>query len=285
MKDYHARISPAKRNQILQCFIDDLIVSSRDPSQASAIGKCKLNHKTVERFYRYIREILYEHQRQLVRFSGEIEIDHAEFGGRRKKRYHMIEGRPVPLANKKIPVLGILQRGPDSHSHKVFLQIVKRLDRRVTIPPILHVVEPGSYVFTDMHRSFTALGTDYKHKRVNHSRREFSRLEDGVKVSTGTIDQFWSYCDKRLARFAGIAYSTIHLHVHECAFRYNHKKDLAIALKKIIHDHENPPVPAALAGISKGALARIRTRLRQKSPIRRKSRTHSVEKARRIPKP
>lgn len=282
MNDYHARINPKKRSQLLNCFIEDLLVSCRVASVPNAIGRCKVNHKTAERYYRYFREIIYEHQRKLVKLSGQIEIDHTEFGGRRKKRYEIIEGVPVPLKNRKTPVIGILQRGPDSQSHKVFVQIVKRVDKRSTMGSVIHVVESGSLVCTDMHRCFTDLGREYTHKRVNHKRREFSRVEEGIKISTGTIDNFWNYCEKRLARFAGLAQSTIHLHIQECAFRYNHKGDLASAIKKIIQDHENR---RRQSDTDTAALRDRRIRRVQQRRSRHRSHTDSVAKVRRIRKP
>lgn len=277
MKDYHAKLPPKKRSLMLECFVEDLLVSSKVPSSPSAIKRCKVNHKTAERYYRYFREVIHDHQKRLARFAGTIEIDHSTFGGRRRKRYQMIDDRPVPIPEKKVSVLGILQRGPDSQSHKVFVQIVSRLDKRTTIPIVRHVVESGSSVYTDMHRCFTDLGHDYTHKRVNHRRKEFGRREGEEKISTGTIDQFWRFCERRLSRFSGLADSTIHLHIQECAFRYNNKKDLEGAMRRVLQEYENPKRKDSPS-------LRSRRTVRQKlARTRRKVRTGNPGKARGTP--
>lgn len=243
MKDYRSRLTPKQREALFDSFVRDHLASTVREETDSAASHAKVNKRTAHLWYRYVREIIYQHQKQLVKLSGEVEIDHSTFNARRKKRYKKVDDKWVPLPTHSVLVFGLLERSPEKH-HRVFVQIVKHADRATTVPIVKHVVDPGSILYSDMWRSFNDLGPEYVHKRVNHAKKQYARKEQDLSVHTGTIDQFWQFCDTRLERFFGLTEHTIHLHILECAFRYNHRHDLRRALRALIRAAERPPTAA-----------------------------------------
>ncbi len=148
-----------------------------------------LNQHTVYRYYNYFRECIFAHYRQVPRFSGEVEIDEATFGGpsRKKKKYHNADidpdyyqtqgERKVKIRKyKKIPkfiVMGLLNRGGD-----VFSKIV--LDRSEnTLLSVIHmVVEPGTTIFTDEWSSYSKLGINREvDEKIIFKRKMIGKLE------------------------------------------------------------------------------------------------------------
>ena len=74
---HRAKISERKFREIVKYFAYDLEAKKT----AELLG---LNRKTVNRYYRKIREAIANYQEQTTQFSGEIELDESYFGGKRK---------------------------------------------------------------------------------------------------------------------------------------------------------------------------------------------------------
>lgn len=226
------RISKKKMAMLVKCFV-------LDTNQTTAAKMAKVNRNTASLWFRHFREKIYEDSRKAPRFFGEVEMDQAEFGGRGRKRMKALLARYAKILphseymekaklirkEHKTLVFGILQRGGAVYTH-----ILKRNDKRTLIPIVRLVVEDTATVYTDLWRGFDDLNLDgYTHKSVNHS-IEY-KAKDGSHING--IESFWSFAKRRLAKFNGIATTTLPLHLKECEFRYNHK-DLAVALKKIL---------------------------------------------------
>ena len=242
MKEYRSHLTPKQRDALFKAFLFDELATSKSPTTHNAAALAKVNKRTACLTYRYARERIAAEQSKLVHLSGTIEIDHHTFNARRAKRYKKIgeadefgHYKYVQLPTLCFLVFGLLERDPINKRHRVFVQIVKRSDKRTTHPIVRHVVDSGSTLMSDMARTFNDIGPEYIHKRVNHAKGKFARKEGTETVTTATIDQFWQFCGRRLERFNGVSKSTIALHIQECAFRYNHRHDLQKALKKILH--------------------------------------------------
>jgi len=61
----------------------------------------------------------------------------------------------------------------------------------------------------------------YDHYRVHHSKNEFVRGKSHVNG----IESFWSFAKRRLSKFNGIAPEKFNLHLKECEFRWNFRKE------------------------------------------------------------
>ena len=63
-------------------------------------------------------------------------------------------------------------------------------------------VIPGSTIFTDSHKSYQWMRSEgFDHHWVNHKRREFSRREGSMIISTNAIEGVWSRVKKLLRTY------------------------------------------------------------------------------------
>ncbi len=70
----------------------------------------------------------------------------------------------------------------------------------------------------------------YEHYRVHHGADEWVR---GACHING-LESFWSFSKRRLAQFNGITKAMFPIHLKECEFRFNHRKDKAALLRAIL---------------------------------------------------
>ena len=105
-----------------------------------------VSYQSISLIFRTISEILF-HQTELEgkKLSGQIEIDEAYFGGRKKG------GRGRAYTNKSV-VLGLLER-----DGKVFTRIVDTLTAQNLMEIIRKKTRKGSVYFTDQFRSYNSL--------------------------------------------------------------------------------------------------------------------------------
>lgn len=226
MNAYRAHISPFKRTRLLHCFIDEV-------TALRAAKRCKVHRHTAARYYRSVRQAIYDHQIKLRRLSGEVEADHAYFGARGRKRYNKVDGKYIPRPRQKFMIFGFLERHADG-KHQVRTDLIAKADTDTLMPLVRLVVAQGSRIYTDSWRSFNGLETDgYIHRTVNHRRKQFAKKDGEFSVHTGTLDQYWKFARGRLSKFGRLHHETILLHLKECEFRYNNK-DVGKALKKIL---------------------------------------------------
>ena len=141
--------------------------------------------------------------------NGEIELDEAYFGGRRK-------GNRGRGAFNKVPVFGILER-----NGIVKVEVVKDVSARTLLDLTIKTVRRGSIVYTDKFRSYdTLMCCGYRHMKINHQKR-FST----GKVYINGLEGFWSYAKERLIKHHGVSSMKFPLYLKEMEFRYNNRKN------------------------------------------------------------
>ena len=172
-----------------------------------------INYRAVERVYRKMREILY-HICELegARMSGEIEIDEAYFGGKRK-------GNRGRGARGKSVVFGLLER-----DGRVYTKVVYSLTAPTLMEIIRKKTRKGSVYHTDSFRSYRSLKRFGKHLTVNHS-RQFAKQGRKYHSHINGVEGFWSFAKHGLYQYRGVSRSTFHLYLKEMEYRYNHRKD------------------------------------------------------------
>jgi len=139
--------------------------------------------------------------------SGEIELDEAYFGGRRK-------GNRGRGAAGKVPVFGILER-----QGKVRVTVVQDVCAETLTNLTLKTVRRGSIVYTDKFRSYDSLMfCGYRHLKVDHNKRFASG-----KVYINGLEGFWSWAKERLIKYHGVSKTNFPLYLKELEFRYNHR--------------------------------------------------------------
>lgn len=139
--------------------------------------------------------------------QGEIELDEAYFGGRRK-------GKRGRGAAGKVPVFGILER-----RGRVQVNVVPDVSAQSLLDLTLKKVRRGSIVYTDKFRGYDSLMfCGYRHLRLDH-RKVFAT----GKVYINGLEGFWSYAKQRLMKFHGVSKRYFPLYLKEMEFRYNHR--------------------------------------------------------------
>ncbi len=200
-----SRVSAHQFRRIVHLFALDL-----DATQIAALTG--LNRNTINRYLRGIRERIAEFCETQSSFSGEIEVDESYFGARR------VKGRRGRGAFGKTAVFGVFKR-----NGKVYTEIVPDCSK-ATLQGILRgKVELDSVIYSDGWRGYNGLvDVGYgKHLRVDHSKNEFVRGRSHING----IEGFWGFAKSRLTRFRGMNKQSFYLHLKECEFRFNHRKE------------------------------------------------------------
>ena len=169
-----------------------------------------LHYATVSKIFRNIRELMY-HQCELEgkRLSGNIEIDEAYFGGRRKgKRGRGAAGKSV--------VLGLLER-----QGKVYTRVVSTVSAEQLLEIIRAKTRKGSVFHTDTFKSYNSLHQFGKHLKVNHDKTLVNKNHNHING----IEGFWSYAKHKLYNYRGVSRSNFALYLKEMEYRYNHRKE------------------------------------------------------------
>ena len=211
-----AKISDKKFRQILRLFALDLTAT-----QIAFLAG--LNRNTVNRYLTLIRRSVALHCESESPFAGEIELDESYFGAKR------IRGKRGRGAYGKTIVFGIYKR-----NGCVYTEIVPNCSRTPLYAILKGKVNHDSTIHTDGFRSYDGivdLGYQ-KHYRVNHSQDEFAVGSNHING----IEGFWGFAKVRLVKFRGMRKSTFYLHLKECEFRFNYRKqNLYSTLLKIIN--------------------------------------------------
>jgi len=199
-----ARISEHQFRQIVRLFALDL-----DATQIAALSG--LNRNTINRYLRGIRERIAEYCEHQSPFAGEIEVDESYFGAKR------IKGKRGRGAFGKTAVFGVFKR-----NGCVYTEIVPDCSKSTLQAIIRGRIALDSIIYSDGWRGYNGLvDVGYgKHLRVNHGQDEFVR----GRTHINGIEGFWGFAKSRLNRFRGMNQHTFYLHLKECEFRFNHRK-------------------------------------------------------------
>jgi len=213
------RISDGKIREIVRYF-------SLDLPAIKTTELTRLNPKTVDNWYGYIRKVLlWEMNRESDEmFSWTVELDETYCWPKR------VKGKRWRWAGMKTIVFGLLKR-----DGKVYAEVVPDVKARTLKPIIRKKIAPDSEVNTDGWWAYDGLvDMGYaKHYRVHHGANEFARGNQHVNG----IESFWSYLKRRFTMFNGVKKSYFHLYLQETVFRYNtriQKKNLYKEILKLL---------------------------------------------------
>src|SRR5262249_1274569 len=113
-----------------------------------------------------------------------VEIDEVYVGG--KLRIGSDTQGKTKLDNK-VPVVSVLQRGG-----KVQSRAVERVTAATLKPIIDEVLSRNPHLLTDTSTVLKRAGAGPKHSTVNHSAKEYARHEDGLCITTNTVEGYFS---------------------------------------------------------------------------------------------
>ena len=168
------------------------------------------DYQAVSRVYQRLREAIY-HAAELEagKLKGEIEIDEAYFGGRRKgKRGRGAKGKSI--------VFGLLER-----DGRVYTKAVESVTADELMKHIRTHTRKGSVYYTDTFRSYNSLKRWGKHHRLNHGKAFAYRGKNHING----IEGFWSYAKHILYNYRGVSKYHFPMYLKEVEYRFNHRKD------------------------------------------------------------
>ena len=207
-----SKISERKMRQIIKYFALDLTASK----SAEVVA---VTRPSVSRIFVKIRARIAEEAERASPFGGTVEVDESYFGAKR------VRGKRGRGAAGKTIVFGIFKR-----NGSVYTEIVPNCKARTLQAIIRGHVAPESVIHSDGWRGYK------KHFRVNHSDNQFAI---GTNHING-IESFWSSAKRRLQKFNGVSKKTFYLHLKECEYRFNNRKqNLFRLLLKLL---ENNPL-------------------------------------------
>jgi len=161
------------------------------------------------------------------KLGGIIEVDEAYIGGKRRNTVSLapkpgvrMQDRIGPFADKAA-VVSVLQRGGRVQSRHV---------ERVTadnLRAIVHeTVAEDAHVMTDTSMALKGALTPRKHDQVNHKAKEYVRYEDGVCITTNTIEGYFATLKRGInGVYHHVGKQHLHRYLSEFDFRYNSRKE------------------------------------------------------------
>jgi transposase-like protein len=159
------------------------------------------------------------------KMSGIIEADETYIGG--KRRYHQpqavkpgmrAQDRPGPVADKA-PVFSVMQRGG-----KVYSRYMERVTAKDLRAVLKDVCEKDAHVMTDT-GVLRGLGKKYKHSLVNHKADEYVRYDEGVCVTTNTVEGYFATLKRGInGVYHHVGRKHLHRYLGEFDFRYNERQ-------------------------------------------------------------
>ena len=117
----------------------------------------------------------------------------------------------------EIKVFGLLKRGD-----KLYTEIIPDCSANTLSGIIRGKASIDSIIHSDGWKADDGL-VDFgykKHFRVHHGKNEFARGNSHING----IESFWSYAKIRLVKFKGMNKNMFELHLKECEFRFNNRK-------------------------------------------------------------
>lgn len=195
-----------------------------------------VTYKTAWRMFKQIRTLMSED----ISLEGEaVEVDETYAGGVRKGK----KGRPPANDGKKIPVVGIAERGTSEKAGRIVARVTRDAKRETLHGLIREYVLPKSTVYTDEFQGYGNLGLvddsegknmGYRHRRINHSEGVYVTSAFGESIHTNTIEGFWSLIKRGIGgTHHAVSAKFLQEYLNEYSFRYN-RRDVPRPMFKLI---------------------------------------------------
>jgi hypothetical protein len=160
------------------------------------------------------------------KMGGIVEVDETYVGGK-KPRGPMYDkdGNNLWIGKKhnrsdKAEVVSILQRDGDVRSfHNV------RVTGETIRPALAEMVEQDAHVMTDSSTKLKFSKYGWKHSKVDHSKKEYVRHEDGLTITTNTVEGYFSILKRGVnGIYHHVSKQYLDQYLREFDFRYNVRK-------------------------------------------------------------
>jgi transposase-like protein len=173
------------------------------------------------------------------KLDGVVEIDEAYIGGRRRRKNNpgggLRDGETEMSVGKRVwRKKPGMPKGIHPHSDKeTVLSLVQRGGKvrslhmdRVTqdnLRPVLdEYLAEGVHVMTDSSNTMKLADTIHKHDTVNHTAKEYVRYENGVCISTNTVEGYFATLKRGIdGVYHHVGRQHLNRYLTEFDFRYN----------------------------------------------------------------
>jgi transposase-like protein len=156
------------------------------------------------------------------KLAGIIEMDETYVGGKFRTGSHAVKlgerpkDRPSPFANKAA-VVSVLQRSGRVQSHHV-----ERVTAENLKPIVEKMVDEAAHLMTDSSTVLDSVGTGRKHDTVNHTVKEYVRYENGVCITTNSVEGYFATLKRGInGVYHHVGKHHLHRYLSEFDFRYN----------------------------------------------------------------
>ncbi len=160
------------------------------------------------------------------KLDGIIEIDETYVGGKFRithpqavKPGERARDRAAAYANKAA-VVSVLQRGG-----RVQSQHVQRVTSENLRPIVEQMVADNAHIMTDSSTVLKGALKGRKHDQVNHRADEYVRYENGVCITTNSIEGYFATLKRGInGVYHHVGKQHLHRYLSEFDFRYNSRK-------------------------------------------------------------
>jgi transposase-like protein len=183
----------------------------------------KVSYRTAWFMFHRIRFAMTQHP-MVEKLSGTVECDETYVGGKiRVGTYKPRDGKKPkyrsPRDNKAV-VFSVLQRGGDVRSRHI-----ERVTADNLRPIVDEMIAQDAHVMTDSSTALAGALADRKHDQVNHRHDEYVRYENGVCITTNTIEGFFSLLKRGIyGTYHQVGKPYLQQYLNEFDFRYNNRK-------------------------------------------------------------
>jgi transposase-like protein len=160
------------------------------------------------------------------KLEGIIEVDETYVGGKlrtgplKTKSGERPKDRPQVTSNKAA-VVSVLQRGGRVQSRHV-----ERVTAQNLKPIIEQMVAEDAHVMTDSSTVLKGAMRGWKHDQVNHRAEEYVRYENGVCITTNSIEGYFATLKRGInGVYHHVGKQHLHRYLSEFDFRYNSRKE------------------------------------------------------------
>jgi len=165
------------------------------------------------------------------KLSGIVEVDETYVGGKVTFPAHPKVGpdgtRQSPQLGRKhartekAEVVALVERGGDVRS----FYAKERVTGETLRPALAEMVERDAHIMTDSANRMRFEKHGWKHSKVDHSKKEYARHEDGLTITTNTVEGYFSILKRGVnGIYHHVSKQYLDQYLREFDFRYNVRK-------------------------------------------------------------
>jgi transposase-like protein len=156
------------------------------------------------------------------KLTGIVEIDETYIGGKLRIPRKRVDGEKRPsVVSNKAAVVSVLQR-----NGRVQSRHIQRVTAENLKPIVEQMVSEDAHVMTDSANVLVGALKNHKHDQVNHFAKEYARYDDGVCITTNSVEGFFGLLKRGITGvYHHVGQQHLHRYLTEFDYRYNSRKE------------------------------------------------------------